>query len=136
LSGWFLDAGVLLARADAADSQHRFASALLRVPDPLSTLDLAYYEVVNVALRGWRDAALAGDLRRAVATIDRDGGLVRMDEPLAAATAELAERHGLSAYDAAYVAAAGRLGVPLVSCDVRDLVEPGLAVTPAQALGQ
>lgn len=38
--------------------------------------------------------------------------------------------HGLSAYDAAYVAAARRNGWQLVSLDVRDLVSKGLAVTP------
>lgn len=131
---WFLDASVLLARADTADDHHASAAALLRAPDPLATLDLAYYEVINVALRAWRDPALAGDLRQAVAAIDRDGGLVHMDESLAGATAEIAERHGLGAYDAAYVAAARRSGAMLVSCDARDLVEPGFAVTPAQAL--
>ena len=42
--------------------------------------------------------------------------------------------HGLSAYDAAYVAAARRNGWQLVSPDVRDLVSKGLAVTPDAAV--
>jgi predicted nucleic acid-binding protein len=45
--------------------------------------------------------------------------------------AELAEDHELSAYDAAYVAAAASAGRSLVSCDARDLVSKGLAVLPA-----
>lgn len=41
--------------------------------------------------------------------------------------------HGLTAYDAAYVAAARRNGWQLVSLDVRDLVSKGFAVTPDAA---
>ena len=41
--------------------------------------------------------------------------------------------HDLSAYDAAYVAAAAAAGAQLVSCDVRDLVSKALAQLPAQA---
>ncbi len=41
--------------------------------------------------------------------------------------------HGLSAYDAAYVAASRRDGWTLVSTDIRDLVSKGLAVTPDAA---
>jgi len=135
LRGWFLDASILLARADPDDEEHGSSVTVLGGATPLATLDLAYYEVVNVALRAWDDAALAADLRRAITAIERDGGLVRIDETLAAATADLAALHGLSAYDAAYVVAAGRRGMRLVSCDLRDLVRPGFAVTPTQALG-
>jgi predicted nucleic acid-binding protein len=134
LTGWFLDASVLLARADPDDDEHQAATAVLGGATALATLDLAYYEVVIVALGAWSDPALAGDLRRAVAAIERDGGLLRMDEPLAAATTEHAASHGLSAYDGAYVVAAEQAGMQLLSCDVRDLVRPGFALTPAQAL--
>ena len=41
--------------------------------------------------------------------------------------------YGLTAYDAAYVAAARRCGWQLVSLDLRDLVSKGLAVTPDAA---
>ena len=61
------------------------------------------------------------------------GGLVRIDPALATHMTGLSDRHGLSAYDAAYVAGAARVGATLVSCDVRDLVEPGHAITPQQA---
>ena len=46
---------------------------------------------------------------------------------------ELASEHGITAYDAAYVAAAKRNDWPLVSTDVADLVSKGLAVTPDAA---
>jgi predicted nucleic acid-binding protein len=48
--------------------------------------------------------------------------------------AALALERGLSVYDAAYVAAARRRGASLVSLDVADLVRPGLAVLPEEAL--
>jgi predicted nucleic acid-binding protein len=43
----------------------------------------------------------------------------------------VADEHTLSAYDAGYVAAARKLGVPLASCDERDLVRSGLAQLPS-----
>ena len=46
---------------------------------------------------------------------------------------EVAREHGISAYDAAYVAAARRNGWTLVSADIRDLVSKGLAVAPDAA---
>jgi len=49
-------------------------------------------------------------------------------------TLALAGDHGLSAYDASYVAAALREGWTLVSTDLRDLVSKGLAITPDAAV--
>jgi len=43
----------------------------------------------------------------------------------------IALTHDLSAYDAAYVAAAAAAGAQLVSCDVRDLVSKALAQLPS-----
>lgn len=43
------------------------------------------------------------------------------------ATVRLAEEHGITFYEATYVAIAERIGRTVVSAD-RDLVEPGLAV--------
>jgi len=131
---WFADASVLLAGVDASDREHGAAGSLLGGAALIATLDLAYYEVTNVAVRAWRDPAAARELRGLVSAIAQDGGLVRVDGALAADAAELAEQHGLSAYDAAYVAGAAASGARLVSCDVRDLVRPGLALTPGQAV--
>ena len=46
---------------------------------------------------------------------------------------EVAAEHGLTAYDAAYVAAARRHDWTLVSADIADLVSKGLAVAPDAA---
>jgi predicted nucleic acid-binding protein len=57
-----------------------------------------------------------------------------VDRELIDEAIEVVAEHGLSSYDAAYVAAARRYGWQLVSLDVRDLVSRGLAVTPDAAL--
>jgi len=61
------------------------------------------------------------------------GRLYRVDEGLAAEAATIAEAYGITAHDAAYAAAAQTIGARLVSCDLRDLVAKGLAVTPSEA---
>lgn len=87
----------------------------------------------NVAIGAWRDPDAARRLRGIVQALSQDGGMVRADETLAAEATAIAERHGLSVYDAAYVAAAKTAGAELVSCDIRDLVSRDLALTPQQA---
>ncbi len=130
---WFVDASVLLAREDADDDQHEAARQLLAGDATLATLDLAFYEVGNVAVRAWRDGQAAGRLQGLVDAVAADGGLVRVDEALMAHAVRIAETEGLSVYDAGYVAGAARAGAQLVSCDLRDLVSRDLAVTPRQA---
>ncbi len=71
-----------------------------------------------------------------VAAIAADGGLVRADETLMAHAVRVADTEGVSVYDAGYVAGAASTGARLVSCDLRDLVNRRLAVTPRQAVGQ
>jgi predicted nucleic acid-binding protein len=129
----FLDASVLLAAEDLDDANHDAAAALLKT-GALSTLDLAIYEVTNVAEVRWRDPAASIRLQERVWAIAELGILVRADQPLAERAAQIARQHGLSAYDAAYVAGAERLGVPLASCDQRDLISRGLARAPADLL--
>jgi len=133
---WFIDASVLLAREDADDDQHEAARELLAGDASLATLDLAYYEVGNVAVRAWRDVQAAARLQGIVAAIAADGGLVRAEETLIAHAVRIADTEGLSVYDAGYVAGAASAGAQLVSCDLRDLVNRGLAVTPQQACRQ
>lgn len=133
MSLWLLDASVLLAGEDPDDEHHEDAMRLLGGDDPLATLDLAFYEVTNVAIRAWRDPAAADRLRERVDAVADDGGLVRADVALLARAATVAEEHGISVHDAAYVAAADRAGGQLVSCDVRDLVRRGLARLPGDA---
>jgi predicted nucleic acid-binding protein len=132
----FLDASTLLAAEDPGDPNHAEAVALLRGPASLATLDLAYYEASNAAISAWKDPDATGRVRRRIAAIAREGGLVRAGPELLEVAAGLAERHGISVYDAAYVAAAAQSGATLVSCDLRDLVSPGLAIAPADALAE
>lgn len=128
-----LDASVLLAAEDSDDEHHAAAVKLLRSAAPLATLDLAFFETANVAVRAWRDLPAADRLRRRIDAVAEDGGIVRVDSELISEATAIADAEGLSAYGAAYVAAARRLGAQLVSCDVRDLVSRGLAVLPDAA---
>ena len=129
----FLDASVLLAVEDLDDANHEAASDLLRT-GALATLDLAVYELTNVAELRWRDPEAGARLRERVWAIAELGALVRVDRELADHVAALVARHAISAYDAAYVAAAERLGAPLASCDERDLVSRALARLPRDLL--
>lgn len=131
---WVVDASVLLAREDPDDENHVHARQLLDGPDAVATVDLAFYEVLNVAVRSWRDPAAARRLRERVVAVADDGGLVRADSSLLSTAATVATEHGISVYDAAYVAAARTSGGQLVSCDVRDLVSRGLACLPRDTL--
>jgi predicted nucleic acid-binding protein len=134
MTTWLPDASVLLAWEDRDDDHHEGAKRLLESEAQLVTLDLAWYEVTNVAITAWRDRDAARRVQRVVSALDDAGGLVRCDRSLIADAGDLAALHRMSAYDAAYVATAQRLGAHLVSCDLRDLVGPGFGVTPSQAL--
>lgn len=129
----FLDASVLLAAEDLDDASQAASADLLR-SGPLATLDLALYEVANVAEVRWRDSGAGDRLRARVWAIAELGVIVRVDAALGQRAAELAREHELSVYDAAYVAGSERLGCPLASCDERDLVPRGLARLPRDLL--
>jgi len=129
-----LDASVLLAAFDPEDDHHEPARALLEGEETsLATLDLARYEVTNVAVRAWRAPESVASLLAAVDRLADDGGVLASTGTLLARAAEVAERHTISVYDAAYAAAADEGGHRLVSCDERALVSKGLAVLPARA---
>jgi predicted nucleic acid-binding protein len=129
-----LDASVLLAAFDPEDDYHESARTLLEDEDTaLATLDLARYEVANVAVRAWRAPASVAPLLAVVERLADDGGVVPSTSTLLTRAAELAERHTISVYDAAYAAAADEGGHRLVSCDERDLVSKNLAALPADA---
>jgi len=127
-----LDASVLLAAFDPEDEHHESARGLLESEETtLATLDLARYEIANVAVRAWRSPDAVAPLLAAVERLADDGGVLASTATLLARAAEVAERHTISAYDAAYAAAADEGGHRLVSCDERGLVSKGLAVLPA-----
>lgn len=128
-----LDASVLLAAFDPEDDHHEPARGLLEDDEvTLATLDLARYEVANVAVRAWRAPESVAPLLAVVERLADDGGILASTDTLLARAAELAEHHTISVYDAAYAAAADEGGHRLVSCDERDLVSKGLAALPAR----
>jgi predicted nucleic acid-binding protein len=134
MSTLLLDSSVVLAAIKPDDRHHESAGALLADGSTvLATLDLARYEVTNVAVRAWSAPEAVSPLLRILDRIGADGGVVESSARLIVHAAELAEVHTISVYDAAYVAAAAEAGCRLVSCDVRDLVSKGLAELPGAA---
>ena len=129
-----VDASVWIAAINREDDFHRSAAALvLDERRAVAALDLTLYEVGNAV--GARDGKRenAAYLNRLV--VERCGQpLIRVDPDLIDAATEIAAEHSLTAYDAAYVAAARRGGMTLVSADLRDLVGRGLAVAPDAAV--
>jgi predicted nucleic acid-binding protein len=78
-------------------------------------IDIEFLHVTRrLTLSGALSEDRAGDTRREFADLE----ITRYShEPLAGAIWDL--RHNLSAYDAAFVALASALGVPLITCDAR-----------------
>ena len=129
-----LDASVILAAFDPEDAYHEASRAILSESDAtLATLDLARYEVANVAVRAWRAPDQVSALLAAIERIADDGGALVSTGSLLTSAAELAEKHAISVYDAAYVAAARQGERALVSCDARDLLSKELALSPSEA---
>ena len=132
-----LDASVLLAAFDPDDDRHEAARALLEDDEvALATLDLARYEMSNVAVRAWRAPESVAPLLSAIDRVAEDGCVLPSGTSLLTRAAEIAEQHSISTYDAAYAAAAVETGLRLISCDERDLVSRGLASLPADARTQ
>lgn len=131
-----LDSNVWLAAQNADEHDHEAARRLIEGGGgrPLAALDLTLYEVANVAMRRWRSPSRARGVADLVRTACPDTSIVSVDAPLIDRAVALMGEHPLSLYDAAYVAAAEINGWTLVSGDRKDLVEPGLAITPAEAL--
>jgi predicted nucleic acid-binding protein len=128
-----IDASVWIAIADPLDRYHEPAQAIVaEVQQPLAALDLTLYEVANVMGPKKRQPRAGRILLRLIEKRCRNN-LQAADPDLLESALELAAEHGLTAYDAAYVAAARRHGWTLVSADVADLVSKGLAVAPDAA---
>lgn len=137
MSTLLLDASAILAAFDSDDDLHEPARAILVDSElTLATLDLARYEVTNVAIRAWRAPDRVAPLLDAIDRIAGDGGVLPSTTTLLTRAAQLAEEHTISLYDAAYVAAASQTGGTLVSCDIRDLIGKELASSPADAQGK
>lgn len=128
-----LDASVLLAAFDPEDDHYSSARSLLEDDKiTLATLDLARYEVANVAVRAWRAPESVAPLLAVIERLADDGGVLLSADTLLTKATKIAEHYTISVYDAAYAAAAEETGHRLVSCDERDLVSKGLAEAPAK----
>lgn len=129
-----LDAGVWIESAAPANRWHRSSQALIRKPPaPLAAIDLTLYEVANVIGARERQPEVARTVIEVLRRRCRER-ILTFDPDLLEATLHAVVEHGLTAYDAAYVAAARRYGWQLVSTDIRDLVGKGLAVSPDAAV--
>ncbi len=137
MSTLLLDASVWLAALDTDDRHHGAAREILEASAAdavvLAALDLTLYEVANVAVVRWRSRAQADQLVDLVG-LACPHTLERVDDELLKRATAVAADHGLTVYDAAYVALARRHDWTLVSADMGDLVRPGHAVSPDDAL--
>ncbi|HKO37613.1 MAG TPA: PIN domain-containing protein [Solirubrobacterales bacterium] len=117
------------------ESPHREAAASLirEQTSSLSALDLTLYEVANAIGVKRGDTQEASRVNRLLLRCCRDR-VLSVEAELVNSAMQIAAEHGLTVYDAAYVAAARRNGLTLVSTDIRDLVSKGLAVTPDAAV--
>jgi predicted nucleic acid-binding protein len=123
-----LDAGVWVAALDEDDRYHTPAREITFGGGELATLDLALYEVANVLTRRFKTAAPATAAIHGV--LAASSQIVHVDAATIADTVAIATDHGLTAYDAAYVAVARRYDWTLVSTDLKDLVSRKLALAP------
>jgi len=129
-----LDASVWIDSATPGNRWHEASQTLIRKPpEPVGAIDLTFYEVANVIGARERRPDLAQTVSRILRRRCSDR-ILTLDDYLFEATLEVASEYGLTAYDAAYVAAARRYGWQLISTDIRDLVSAGLAVTPDAAV--
>jgi predicted nucleic acid-binding protein len=132
--GLLLDASVWVA---SWSPDERFAEAarelVVDTRRRAAALDLTLYEVANAIGSRRRDAVGAAKACRSIELRCRRN-LVRVEPGLIEVTVELSAAHGLTAYDAAYVAVARRYDWQLVSTDIEDLVSRDLAITPDAAV--
>lgn len=128
-----IDASVWVGARDPEDRFHADSRRLvLDFSRPVAALDLTLYEVANVMGSRRNQPREARYLLQTLATRCGDD-IVAIGPKLIESAIEVATEHGLTAYDAAYVAAARRYGWTLVSTDISDLVSKGLAVAPDAA---
>lgn len=129
-----VDASVWVSLAERGSPYLEATASLIRQrAQALCALDLTVYEIANAIGVKQGDASEASRVNRLLFRCCRDRVLA-VEAELVDSALRVAAEHGLTAYDAAYVAAARRHGMTLVSTDIRDLVSKELAVTPDAAL--
>jgi predicted nucleic acid-binding protein len=130
-----LDSGVWVGAADVRDPFHESARALIfDDSQPLAAMDLTFYEVANVLGIRKGQPRKARYMTELIAKRCEGESLVAADPGLMDLATSMAKEHHLTAYDAAYAAAAVSNGWTLVSADIADLVSKDLAVTPDAAV--
>lgn len=130
---FLVDASAWVTLVESGSPYRAATAAMIRDPAwSLGALDLTLYEIGNAVGVKLRNPSAASAIVRLVLTSCR-GRIVAIDRQLFDSALEIAGEHGLTVYDAAYVAAARRQGATLVSTDIADLVSKGLAVTPDAA---
>lgn len=97
-------------------------------------LDLTYYELGNALLRG-RARATAQQTATVLAALRDICPTIAPENDDLVLAGELAAKHELTLYDAAYAAVAHRRDAPLVTFD-RQLLAAGLGIRPAELLDQ
>jgi predicted nucleic acid-binding protein len=100
----------------------------------LQVLDLTAYEVGNALLRG-RAKATASQVATVLEALAEICPALRPDPDELRLAAELADRHDLTLYDAAYAAVAENRGATLATLD-RALLKAGLGSRPSELSGQ
>jgi predicted nucleic acid-binding protein len=128
-----LDASVWVAASGPDERFHGAAEEVVESAELLGALDLTLFEVANAIGFKRNEQRRATRLCGAIVARCRDR-FVRVDPGLIDIGLEVVAEHGLTAYDAAYVAAARHRGWTLVSTDIGDLVSKGLAVAPDAAV--
>ncbi len=98
----------------------------------LQVLDLTAYEVGNALLRG-RTKATASQVATVLAALAEICPAVRPDADELRLAADLATRHGLTLYDAAYAAVAENRGATLATFDGA-LLKAGLGSRPSELI--
>jgi predicted nucleic acid-binding protein len=129
-----LDASVWMSALDRDDRFYADARALTTSSADMAILDLTLYEVANALARrfGPVESPTTAAVRGMLTACAR--APIQADLDTISATVRVVAEHGLTAYDAAYVAVARRHSWTLVSTDIKDLVARELAVTPTAAL--
>jgi len=127
--GWFHEEG----EEEVADSRAILAAHRDRTI-AMVVLDLTAYEVGNALLRG-RARASADQVATVLESLSRICPAIAPDAADLRRAAELAERHDLTLYDAAYAAMAHQRRGILATLD-RALLAAGLGNRPSEVVAQ
>lgn len=131
---YLVDASAWVALVESKSAHRDAVASLIREQGhSLGALDLTLYEVGNAVGVKQGNVDEASRVIHLIHRCCRDR-IHAVDLELLDSALDCAAEHGLTAYDAAYVAAARRHGLTLVSTDIADLVSKGLAITPDAAV--